>query len=643
MPDAGGVDKTRMTDSPGHSEPPPSATPRKPVPAPTASTVASPYGPGNEPSLGSILPEGLQSRYHLTRILGQGGFANVFLAHDSVLDQEVAVKVLRLGLASQNDRDRFLMEARIGAKLRHPNIATVFDIVQTPDGLQMVMEFYPGGTLTERIRGKGPLHPREATDIIRQVAQALSYAHRHNVIHRDVKPANIFLAGEGMIKLGDFGIAAHTDHHEFTQTGVIIGTPLYMPPEQSADSRDVDPRTDIYALGLTLYHMLTGRPPRVVDLESIPETFRQLMRQATAPERAERLVSAEQFIAMLDQIQARGTSPVRSITVVSEATAVSSSSVPPAPVSPSAQTASSSSSPTFTPPPAPPAVPPPVTAVAAAGALAGGVAGAAAGQPSPGTRPAPARAVARTGGAVAPQAKPAPPVAPPPPVQRRRRVWWWVGGLALASTLGFGAYLGLNLDGGISGSSRPLATPAPTATVAPTPTPTPKPFQKRGDNKKKDRPFLNQIRNGRSDIKTPAPTPKKTPTPKPTATPAPAMSDRDRFALALNQYVMDNPGVHNSLQILQEGGRAPGVPPQMQRMAVMNAEAALYETAKRNPNDLMLNFIAGRVMANTDASKAAQYFKRAVAMDQKLQAPFHLTIENINNFLPNRGMGKGRR
>lgn len=249
------------------------------------------------------LPSALKDRYRLVRVLGQGGFAHVYLAYDSVLDQQVAVKVLKLGLASEDARKRFLFEARVGAKLRHPNIATVFDIVQTAEGLQMIMEYYPEGTLKDRFKKKGALRRREAIDIARQVGLALAYAHRRNFIHRDVKPANIFMTGEGVVKLGDFGIAARTEMHEYTQTGMIVGTPLYMAPEQATDSRDVDPRADLYSLGLVMYHMLTGHSPRVLDLAMVDEEFRDLLRRATEPERKRRLVSAEQFVAMLDQIE----------------------------------------------------------------------------------------------------------------------------------------------------------------------------------------------------------------------------------------------------------------------------------------------------------------------------------------------------
>ncbi|MCE5228438.1 serine/threonine protein kinase [bacterium] len=268
-------------------------------------TARSPFGPGNQPPADSdsALPQSLQGRYKLLRVLGKGGFATVYLAHDNVLDQQVAIKILKLSMTSKADQERFLREARIGARLRHHNIAQVFDIILAPDGLQMIMEFCPGGTLAELIKSKGALKPARAIQIAREVGHALAHAHQHQFIHRDVKPANVFFMNDGAVKLGDFGIAASVTSHEYTQTGMIIGTPIYMAPEQSSDSRDVDPRADIYSLGLTLYVMLTGHSPRVIDLDLVPPAFRSLIKHATYPDRNQRMVSAEQFCATLDQIE----------------------------------------------------------------------------------------------------------------------------------------------------------------------------------------------------------------------------------------------------------------------------------------------------------------------------------------------------
>lgn len=276
-----------------------SAVSGPPSPAPLPSSDS---GPSREPSDAANLPRGLRERYRLIHILGKGGFATVYLAYDSVLDQEVAIKVLRLDPSTGSAGDRFLREARIGVKLRHPNIVTIYDIIQTDDGLQLLMEYLPGGSLTQRIRAHGPLEPRAAIHVTRQVALALAYAHNHGVVHRDVKPSNILLARGGVVKLGDFGTAAHVDQHDFTQTGMVVGTPLYMAPEQSTDSREADARADIYSLALTLYHMLTGKAPRILDLEEVAEPFRDLMRCAAALDRDERPDSAEDFIALLDRI-----------------------------------------------------------------------------------------------------------------------------------------------------------------------------------------------------------------------------------------------------------------------------------------------------------------------------------------------------
>lgn len=262
--------------------------------------------PGTRPA-GSAADDGfdltgaLRDRYRLVSLLGKGGFGIVYLAHDRILDQDVAIKVLKFGLSSENDRQRFIFEARTGAKLRHPAIVNVFDILQTDEGLQLIMEYYPGGTLSQLIKREGRLDSRRALEYTRQIATGLAYAHKKQIIHRDIKPANVFIAGDDIVKLGDFGIATNTELHEHTATGEIMGTPLYMAPEQTRNSKDVDPRSDLFALGMTLYHMLTGKPPRVVDLEALDFPLRDLIRGVTSYERKDRPVSAEQFIALIDK------------------------------------------------------------------------------------------------------------------------------------------------------------------------------------------------------------------------------------------------------------------------------------------------------------------------------------------------------
>jgi serine/threonine-protein kinase len=251
------------------------------------------------------LSSAIRDRYHLQGILGKGGFGVVYLAHDRVLDQKVAIKVLKLGLATDTDRRRFIFEARTGAQLRHPAIVNVFDIIHTDEGLQMVMEHYPGGTMSDAIKKAGRIDPLDAIGYVKQIASGLAFAHSRQIIHRDIKPANIFFAGDDIVKLGDFGICARYDAHEHTATGEVMGTPLYMAPEQQRDSTDVDPRSDIFALGMTLYHMVTGRTPRVIDMELVPHELRSAVKKATAEDRKERPVSARQFIAILEQAEKR--------------------------------------------------------------------------------------------------------------------------------------------------------------------------------------------------------------------------------------------------------------------------------------------------------------------------------------------------
>lgn len=242
-----------------------------------------------------------RDRYRLIRVLGKGGFGVVYLAHDRVLEQDVAIKILKLNLAGDGYRKRFIFEARTAAKLRHSSIVNVFDIRQTKSGLQLVMEYYPGGTLDQLIRKEKKIDPKRALELLRQVAVGLSYAHDKNIIHRDIKPGNIFFGDDETVKLGDFGICAHYEHHDNTMTGEVIGTPYYMAPEQARDSTDVDPRSDIYALGLTLYHMVSGKPPRVVNLQLVPQPLRRFIAKTTAEDRSERPASCRQLIALIDR------------------------------------------------------------------------------------------------------------------------------------------------------------------------------------------------------------------------------------------------------------------------------------------------------------------------------------------------------
>ncbi len=243
-----------------------------------------------------------EDRYKVLEVLGEGGFGTVYLAEDRVLKQRVAIKVLHLGQTDERTRQRFIFEAQTAANLRHSGIVNVFDIVQTPDGLQQVMEFYPGGTLKDLVEREGALPPRRTLEITLKVLDALAFAHKKGIIHRDIKPANIFFAEDGAIKIGDFGLCASFESHDHTLTGEAMGTPLYMAPEQMKDAKDVDQRGDIYSLGLTLYFMLTGERPAVVDLSMVPASLRPMISRASAQNRDRRLETCEAFKTMINDV-----------------------------------------------------------------------------------------------------------------------------------------------------------------------------------------------------------------------------------------------------------------------------------------------------------------------------------------------------
>ena len=208
--------------------------------------------------------------YVIHSALGAGGMGRVYLARDTRLNRDVALKQLSdPSLASDVARGRVLREARAAAALSHPNIATIYDVLDTPDGPTIVMEYVPGESLARHI-ARGPLPPARALEIGAQVAEGLAGAHVRGIIHRDLKPANIQITPDGEAKILDFGIAQRTTGHRddaatptvtmLAEATALAGTPGYMAPEQLSGGR-ADERTDIYALGVLLYEMLTGQPP----------------------------------------------------------------------------------------------------------------------------------------------------------------------------------------------------------------------------------------------------------------------------------------------------------------------------------------------------------------------------------------------
>jgi serine/threonine protein kinase len=280
------------------------------------------FGEGFEDRLEASLAD----RYHIVRELGQGGMAVVFLARDLKHDRNVALKVMRPELAASIGTERFLREIQIAAKLSHPHILGVHDSGEADGFLYYVMPYVEGVSLRGRMNRDGQLPIEESLRIAREVAAALHYAHSLDIVHRDIKPENILLHhGEAVV--ADFGIAravSAAGGERLTETGIAVGTPLYMSPEQATGEPRLDGRSDIYSLGCVLYEMLAGEPPYAAPTaqaivakklsettphislvrELVPEAVDQALVRALAKARADRFTTAEQFAVTLHGIGA---------------------------------------------------------------------------------------------------------------------------------------------------------------------------------------------------------------------------------------------------------------------------------------------------------------------------------------------------
>ena len=269
----------------------------------------------------SALAAALRDRYVLERELGRGGMATVYLARDLRHDRPVALKVLHPELAATLGPERFLREVRLTARLQHPHILTVHDSGEAAGQLWYTMPYVEGESLRDRLTRDRQLPLDDALQIARNVLAALAYAHSHGVIHRDIKPENVLLeAGEAVV--ADFGIAravSAAGGEHLTQTGMSVGTPAYMSPEQAAGGSEVDGRSDVYSLGCVLYEMLAGEPPytgptpqailakRILEpiphlrtvRESVPEAVEQAVTKALAKVPADRFQTAQQFADVL--------------------------------------------------------------------------------------------------------------------------------------------------------------------------------------------------------------------------------------------------------------------------------------------------------------------------------------------------------
>src|SRR5437762_8980921 len=263
------------------------------------------------------LQAALADRYTIERELGRGGMATVYLAQDRKHHRQVAIKVLKPELAAALGPDRFLREIETAARLNHPHILPLHDSGQAGGSLYYVMPYIEGESLRERLEREGPLPLEDALRITRDVTSALSYAHGHDVVHRDIKPENILLSG-GEAVVADFGIAraiTAAAAGTLTETGIAIGTPGYMSPEQATESERLDGRSDIYSLGCVLYEMLAGEPPytganvrnviakQLTDpvpsvrrlRDTVPPTIDAAISKSLAKAPADRFATADQF------------------------------------------------------------------------------------------------------------------------------------------------------------------------------------------------------------------------------------------------------------------------------------------------------------------------------------------------------------
>ncbi|MBC6461270.1 Stk1 family PASTA domain-containing Ser/Thr kinase [Actinomadura sp. HBU206391] len=292
-----------------------------------------------DPLVGQVL----DGRYRIESRIARGGMATVYLSKDLKLDRIIALKVMHAGLAQDDDFvRRFIGEAKSSAALSHPNVVAVFDQGTDKQHVFLAMEYVPGRTLRDLLTERGRLGPRQALEIMQPVLAALGAAHRAGLVHRDVKPENVLLTGDGLVKVADFGLARAESASKQTKTGMIIGTVGYLAPEQVL-SGHADVRSDVYAAGVMLFELITGRQPHqgetplavaykhvneVVPLPSsvapgIPPQLDALVAMATSHDPARRPQDAGRFLAAvadthrnlppnIDQVSANATSVLQS-------------------------------------------------------------------------------------------------------------------------------------------------------------------------------------------------------------------------------------------------------------------------------------------------------------------------------------------
>jgi len=255
----------------------------------------------------------IAGRYEIERPLGHGAMAVVDLAHDHELGRHVALKRLAENLARDPDlRERFLREGRLAARLGHPNIVRVYDVGEADGRPYIAMEHVDGETLADLLARRGKLSAAETEGLGAQAARALVAAHAAGLVHRDVKPQNLLLRRDGVLKLGDFGIAVGLEGTRLTMAGTVLGTAAYLAPEQ-ARGEHVTGAADVYALGLVLVEMLTGTPDRSARLDRVPPHLSEIVRRCLATDPVARPSAAELERALRDDRFAAPTVIIRPV------------------------------------------------------------------------------------------------------------------------------------------------------------------------------------------------------------------------------------------------------------------------------------------------------------------------------------------
>ena len=269
----------------------------------------------------SLIDTLFDGRYMIVRKLGAGGMADVYLAEDQELGRRVAIKILNDRHANDDQFiERFRREAKNAAALNHPNIVSIYDRGEAEDTYYIAMEYLDGRTLKELVVGRGPAPVNVAVEYARQILSALRFAHRHGIVHRDIKPHNVLVDREGRVKVTDFGIA-RAGTSQMTEAGSIVGTAQYLSPEQ-ARGTEVDQRSDLYSLGVVLYELLTGqtpfdgdtpveiamkhlsatpRPPSQIRRD-VPRDLDMVVMRALAKDPAARYQSADEMEADLERV-----------------------------------------------------------------------------------------------------------------------------------------------------------------------------------------------------------------------------------------------------------------------------------------------------------------------------------------------------